>query len=67
MNSSAQLTGHYAKKDLVNKRVVAVTNIPPKRIAEFICEVLVLGVTDSHGEIVLLESDRPVPAGARIH
>ncbi len=64
--SSARITRHYAARDLVGRLVVAVVNFPPKRIGPFASEVLVLGVPDAAGEVVLLAPDRDVPLGARM-
>ena len=64
--TSAQLTAHYEPEALVGRQVVAVVNFPPKRIAGFRSEVLVLGVPDGSGEVVLLSPDREVPAGGRM-
>jgi tRNA-binding protein len=64
--TSAQLTAHYAAEDLVGRQVVAVVNFPPKRIAGFKSEVLVLGVPDEGGEVVLLSPDHEVPPGGRM-
>ena len=64
--TSAQLTAHYDAEGLVGKMVVAVVNFPPKRIAGFKSEVLVLGVPDETGEVVLLSPDREVPPGGRM-
>jgi tRNA-binding protein len=64
--TSAQLTAHYTVEDLVGRQVVAVVNFPPKRIAGFKSEVLVLGVPDEADEVVLLSPDRDVPPGGRM-
>ena len=64
--TSAQLTAHYAAEDLLGRQVVAVVNFPPKRIAGFKSEVLVLGVPDEAGEVVLLSPDLVVPPGGRM-
>ncbi len=61
--SSAQLTRLYNAEDLIGKQVLAVVNFKPKQIANFISECLVLGVTGSHGEVVLLTVDKPAPNG----
>ncbi|HSK17816.1 MAG TPA: tRNA-binding protein [Longimicrobiales bacterium] len=64
--TSAQITRHYTPEDLPGRLVVAVTNFPPKQIGSFMSEVLVLGVPDEDGEVVLLEPDRDVPPGGRM-
>jgi tRNA-binding protein len=64
--TSAQLTARYEPEALVGHRVVAVVNFPPKRIAGFKSEVLVLGVPDDDGEVVLLSPDMDVPLGGRM-
>ena len=64
--TSAQLTTYYDPETLVGRQVVAVVNFPPKRIAGFKSEVLVLGVPDESGEVVLLSPDRDVPLGGRM-
>jgi tRNA-binding protein len=64
--SSAQITKLYEKEDLLNRQVIAVTNFPPKQIANFISECLVLGVVLDRKEVVLLQPDREVKEGYRI-
>ncbi len=65
--SSAQITARYGAEELVGRMVVAVTNFPPRRIAGFKSEVLVLGVpVEGTDEVVLLAPDANVPLGARI-
>ena len=64
--TSAQLTTHYEPEGLVGKQVVAVVNFPPKRIAGFESELLVLGVPDGNEDVVLLSPDREVPPGGRM-
>ena len=64
--TSAQLTAHYEPEGLVGRQVVAVVNFLPKRIAGFESEVLVLGVPDGDGEVVLLCTDHTVPDGGRM-
>ena len=64
--SSAQITRLYGKEDLLGRQVVAVINFPPKQIADFMSECLVLGTLGPDKEIVLLQPERPVPNGLRI-
>lgn len=64
--SSAQITRHYRLEDLVGRPVVAVVNFPPKQIANFLSEVLVLGAVQPDGEVVLLRPDREKALGARV-
>lgn len=63
--SSAQITELYRKEDLIGKEVICVVNFPPKQIADYISEVLVLGVYTDEG-VVLLKPDRDVPIGGKI-
>lgn len=65
--SSAQITVHYTKEDLMGKQVLAVVNFPPRQIGPFMSEVLTLGLPDMDGEVVLLSPDQPVPNGGRMH
>ena len=64
--TSAQLTAHYDSEALTGKQVVAVVNFPSKRIAGFKSEVLVLGVPDERGAVVLLAPDQDVPLGGKM-
>jgi len=59
--SSAQITTHYAKQDLLGRLVIAVVNFPPRQIANFFSEVLTLGVMLKDDEVVLVGPDRDVP------
>ena len=64
--SSAQITKHYTPQDLIGKQVMAVVNFPPRQIGPVMSEVLVLGVPDDSGEVVLLRPDLDVPIGGRM-
>ena len=63
--SSAQIT-NYTREDLEGRLVVAVVNFPPRQIGPFLSEVLVLGLPDEEGRIVLLRPDSEVPLGGRV-
>ena len=65
--SSAQITKHYDPEALIGKRVMAVVNFPPRQIGKFMSEILVLGVPDEEGEVVLLVPDKEVPIGGRMY
>ncbi|MEK0164209.1 tRNA-binding protein [Phaeobacter sp. JH18-32] len=65
--TSAQVTAHYTAETLLGKQVMAVVNFPPRQIGKFMSEVLVLGLPDATGEIVLIGPDGPVPLGGRMH
>ena len=65
-NSSAQITYHYSKEELLNKQVVAIINFPVKQIANFFSECLVLGVYDESNNVVLLQPERKVDNGMKI-
>lgn len=65
-HSSAQITQHYNKEALLGQQVVAVVNFPPKQIANFFSECLVLGVYDTDGHVILLQPEREVENGQRI-
>ncbi|MFN6497603.1 MAG: tRNA-binding protein [Nostoc sp. DedQUE01] len=64
--SSAQITKLYDSRELINRLILAVTNFPPRQIADFISEVLVLGVVLDDGEVVLIQPDRDVALGKRV-
>lgn len=64
--SSAQLTAHYTPETLVGREVLAAVNFPPRQIGPMRSEVLVLGVPDAAGEVVLIAPDQDVPLGGRL-
>lgn len=64
--SSAQITHYYSKEELLNKQIIAVINFPPKQIAGFFSECLVLGVYDENNQVILLQPDKAVTNGQRI-
>ena len=64
--SSAQITKHYVPEELIGKLVLAVVNFPPRQIGPVLSEVLVLGVPDAEGEVVLLTPGHEVPLGGRM-
>ena len=65
-HSSAQITSLYSMEDLPGKQVVAVVNFPPKQIADFFSECLILGVYNENNDVVLLQPERPVQNGGKI-
>ncbi len=64
--SSAQITAHYTKEELLNRQVIAVVNFPPKQIADFISECLVLGVYDENKDVILLQPGKQMQNGMKI-
>lgn len=64
--SSAQITKHYTTEGLIGRQVLAVVNFPPRQIGPMKSEVLVLGVPDAEGEVVLIGPGHPVPLGGRM-
>lgn len=65
--SSAQVTKRYDPEELEGRKIVAVTNLPPKKIADFESEVLVLGVDSCEGGVTLLGIDHDAPLGSRVY
>jgi tRNA-binding protein len=64
--SSAQITAHYSPANLVGKQIIAVVNFPPKKIAHFYSECLVLGVYDENHQVILLSPNLPTGNGFKI-
>ena len=64
--SSAQITKHYTPDDLVGRQIIAVVNFPPKQIATFISECLVLGIYDEKKDVVLLQPQQKISNGLKI-
>lgn len=64
--SSAQITTLYKKEELPGRQVIAVVNFPPKQIANFFSECLVLGVYNENNDVVLLQTSLPVQNGGKI-
>ncbi|GMX65158.1 chaperone CsaA [Paenibacillus elgii] len=64
--SSAQITKRYVPEELIGRQVVAVVNFPPRRIAGYVSEVLVLGGVPEHGDVILLAPDQTAPNGTPI-
>lgn len=65
--SSAQITAHYDPLRIIGKQVMAVVNFPPRQIGRFMSEVLVLGLSDAEGRIVLIGPDKMVRNGEKMH
>jgi tRNA-binding protein len=64
--SSAQITRLYTKEELLNRQVIAVVNFPPKQIADFMSQCLVLGVYDENKDVILLQPGKPVSNGMKV-
>ena len=65
--TSAQITDLYSKEDLINKQVIAVLNFKPKQIGNFMSEVLVLGIYNTAGNVVLLQASHNVQNGQQVN
>ena len=65
--SSAQLRARYTEEELVGRLVIAAVNLGARNIAGFTSEVLVLGLPDAEGEVILLAAEREVPLGGRVY
>ena len=64
--SSAQIATHYTPEGLIGRQVLAVVNFPPRQIGKVMSEVLVLGLPDAEGEVVLIGPDQVVPLGGKL-
>ena len=64
--SSAQITKHYSKEELIGRQIAGVINFPKKQIGNFMSEFLVTGFADEQGDIVLTTIDRKVPNGSKL-
>ena len=64
--SSAQITKHYEKEELVGRLVMGVVNFPPKQIGPFVSETLTLGFADANGDVVLAQPNKDVPLGNKM-
>ena len=65
-SSSAQITKRYAPESIIGRQIVAVVNFPPRRIAGFKSEVLVIGGVPENGDVILLRPDQDVPNGTPV-
>jgi tRNA-binding protein len=64
--SSAQITRHYTPEQLIGRQVLAVVNFPPRQIGKVLSEVLILGLPDTEGEVVLIGPGQEVPLGGKL-
>ena len=66
LQTSAQVTIHYSKQELIGRQVLAVINFPKKQIANFFSECLTTGLPDQNGAVVLVSPDKKVPNGSKL-
>ncbi|MDP2086080.1 MAG: tRNA-binding protein [Gemmobacter sp.] len=64
--SSAQITRHYTPETLIGRQVLGVVNFPPRQIGKVLSEVLILGLPDAEGEVVLVRPDHDIPLGGKL-
>jgi tRNA-binding protein len=64
--SSAQITKHYSKDDLIGRQIIGVVNFPTKQIGPFKSEVLTLGLADENGDVVIVSPTKEVPLGGKL-
>jgi tRNA-binding protein len=64
--SSAQITKYYRKEDLLGRLIIAVVNFPPRQVADFMSEVLILGAIDEQDEVILLQPERDATPGLKV-
>jgi tRNA-binding protein len=64
--TSAQVTKHYTKEELINRQIIAVINFPAKQIANFMSEFLLTGFVDDNGDIILAAIEKRVPNGSKL-
>jgi tRNA-binding protein len=65
--SSAQIVGNHSIDSLIGSQVLALINVPPRRIGPFVSQVLTLGLPDAAGAVMLIRPDRAVPDGGRLY
>lgn len=65
--TSAQITAHYNREEIIGRQVAAVVNFPPRQIGPHMSEVLTLGFPDGNGEVVMIGIDHAVPNGGRLY
>lgn len=64
--SSAQITDLYSKEDLINRQITAIVNLKPRQIANFMSEVLVLGIYNTNNQVVLLQNSKAIKNGQKV-